>query len=454
MPTFSTKTLRRTLAAALILVAAQTYSSAQTPATPERRQAIEAEYGVKNAVVKYDTRAEMLSDINLAGGEYSMLSFGEENLTPAPKGYKPVYISHIGRHGARYAISDDIYEKVRSVLSKAHKAGKLTEAGEDLYSRYEKFYPSVAHRGGDLTQGGQEQLREIARRMYKNFPEVFKGKTEAVAISTIVPRVMMSMFSLVDELKGLDKDFSCSVDAGRCFYPVLHPNARTNPFWTKSVLPAQAEASVKAMQDSLVHPEAFCSRYFSDLDFIDSSYGAEKFESSMRTIIMDIQCLDGTPSDTFSDIFTPEELLGIWEVWNYNGYLSLGMSSLGGGEVARKYSATLFDMIEDARRDLEAGDVKLNMRFSHDTAIMPLLSFMGLDNFGADVADPYDVKNWWRCDKIPMATNLQLVFYRSRRNPEILVKVLFNGREASLPIPQTYPSFYSWTAFQDYYQNR
>ncbi len=447
-------THRHILIAAVLLAAVQAYSFAQTPATPERRQAVEAEYGVKNAVVKYDTRAEMLSDINLTGGEYSMLPFDEVKLTPAPKGYKPVYISHIGRHGARYAISDDIYENVRSLLSKAHNAGKLTEAGENLYSRYEKFYPSVAHRGGELTQVGQEQLREIARRMYRNFPEVFKGRTEAVAISTIVPRVMMSMFSLVDELQVLDKDFSCTMDAGRCFYPVIHPNAKINPFWTKSVLPAPAEASVKAMRDSLVHPEAFCSRYFSDLDFVESSYGTEKFESSMRTIIVDIQCLDGTPSDTFSDIFTAEELLGIWEVWNYNGYLSLGMSSLGGGEVARKYSATLFDMIEDARRDLEAGDVKLNMRFSHDTAIMPLLSFMGLDNFGADVADPYDVKNWWRCDKIPMATNLQLVFYRSRRNPEILVKVLFNGREASLPIPQAAPSFYSWTAFREYYGNR
>ena len=35
-----------------------------------------------------------------------------------------------------------------------------------------------------------------------------------------------------------------------------------------------------------------------------------------------------------------------------------------------------------------------------------------------------------------MASNLQLVFYRSSRTPEILVKVLYNGRESSLPIPQ------------------
>ena len=52
-----------------------------------------------------------------------------------------------------------------------------------------------------------------------------------------------------------------------------------------------------------------------------------------------------------------------------------------------------------------------------------------------------------------MASNLQLIFYRSKRNPEILVKVLYNGREASLPVPQSAPSFYSWSAFKDYYKN-
>jgi len=63
------------------------------------------------------------------------------------------------------------------------------------------------------------------------------------------------------------------------------------------------------------------------------------------------------------------------------------------------------------------------------------------------------VKNWWRSDFIPMASNLQLIFYRSKRTPEILVKVLYNGHEASLPIPQAAPSFYSWATFKDYYRD-
>jgi len=438
------------LAVAVLLIAG-TSSFAQTPAAPEQRLAVEAEYGVGDAVAKYDTRAEMLADRNLLGGEYYMYPFDEVRITPAPKGYKPVYISHIGRHGARYGLGDGVYEAVRKVLSDAHAAGKLTPAGEDLHARYEKYYPSVANRGGDLTEEGQKQLRQIASTMYREFPEVFKGKTNAKVLSTAVPRVMLSMMSFLDELKGLDSDLKYSVDAGRVYLPVLEPDGGQNPSRVRTQIPAEAKASYSAMQTSLVDPKAFCSRYFNDTDYLESTSGMWQFESNLRTVVVGIQCLDGEQADTFSDIFTFEELFGIWELRNYNAYLYMARSPLTDNFGCTKNAAILENMIKDADNDLASGEVQLRLRFSHDTAILPLVSYMRLDNFGAVVDDPGEVKNYWRSDKVPMAANLQLIFYRSGRTPEILVKVLYNGREASLPIPQTAPSFYSWTAFKEYY---
>lgn len=432
------------------LAAAWTCSFAQTS---DVRAAAEAGYGVRNAVVRYDTRTEMMGKPALMGGEYYMYPFDESRLTPPPKGYKPVYISHIGRHGARFGVPDGVYETLRKVLNDAHCAGKLTDAGEELHSRYERFYPSVAHRGGDLTLEGQKQLRRIAGVMYRNFPEVFKGRTKAEALSTPVPRVMLSMMSFVDELKGLDKDLDCSVDAGRTFLPILDPDGRQNPYRISTRISDEARTSLSAMRDSLVAPKAFCSRFFNDTDYLESEYGMWSFESDLRSVVVGIQCLGGDQPDRFDDIFTLEELFGIWELRNYGGYLYMGRSPLTDNSGCLKSAAILENMLECADRDLASGEVRLRLRFSHDTAILPLLSYMCLDNFGAVVGDPSDVKNWWRSDKIPMASNLQLVFYRSRRTSEILVKVLYNGREASLPIPQSHPSFYSWTAIKDWYKN-
>ena len=105
------------IAAALVLGAlvspALTPASAQTAL--EKRAEIEARYGVKDAVVKYDTRADMMKEPYRTGAEYFMYPMERPEMTAAPKGYKPFYISYTGRHGARYAIKDEVYELISSI---------------------------------------------------------------------------------------------------------------------------------------------------------------------------------------------------------------------------------------------------------------------------------------------------------------------------------------------------
>lgn len=435
------------------LLSAQTYSYAQAPATLEQRKAVETEYGVKDAVRKYDTRSEMMADLNRTGGEYYMYSFDDVRLSPAPKGYKPVYISHVGRHGARYATADRVYETLHDLFEDAKAKDKLTDEGKDLCRRYEAFYPSVAHRGGDLTLKGQNQLRGIADVMYKSFPDVFKGKTRAEVQSTHVPRVMMSMVSFIDELRTLDNDITYDLECGKYLLPDINPNSSASPTRVKSKVSAKGRAQADSLLAANIDLKGFCSRFFNDMDYLGKAYGQWQFTVDLRSVILDFQCMDTVPEDRFEDIFTPEQFFGIWEAWNFNGYMNMGRSPMSDGKACLNCAAVLRNIIDRADRDLASGNVQLSLRFTHDIAVLPMASYMKLDNFGAVVSDPGDVKNWWRCDFIPMASNVQMIFYRSRKNPEILVKVLYNGREASLPIPQVAPSFYSWTAFKDYYKD-
>lgn len=176
------------------------------------------------------------------------------------------------------------------------------------------------------------------------------------------------------------------------------------------------------------------------------------FEDNMRSIVMDMQCLDeDSTKDNMLDIFTPEELFNLWEVRNYNGYLFWGFSPLADNRGVTNNAAILKDILDNAEKDLASGDFQMYLRFTHDSAVLPLVSFMRLNNFGAVVNEPDEVKNYWRSDQIPMASNLQLIFFRSKKNPEILIKVLYNGREALLPLPEAAPSFYTWSAFKEFY---
>lgn len=436
-----------------VMAAEACAQTAKVLTNTEQRAAIEAEYGVRDAVVRYDTDAEFRSDMSMVEAEYCDYPFPEAELSKAPKGYKPVYISFIGRHGSRYALSDGIYEKMHTLFSEAHAAGKLTEAGEKLRESYEALYPYVAFRGGDLSAKGEAQWRRIADEIYHNFPEVFRGKTRIEVISTPVPRVMMSMFCFLDEIRGLDRDAELDVDAGRVFYPVLEPNKSTSPVPLRAALPGRAMKSAADFMKSKVDPEGFCSRFFTDPQYVERIYGGMwDFEYDLRKIVVDKTCLDGKAAELSPEgLFTPEELYGIWQVHNYNGYVYMGRTPLTDNRNCHNNARILDDMMSKADRDLASGDVRLNLKFSHDTALMPLLCFMRLNNFGAVVDDPEDVKNWWRADFVPMASNLQFIFYRSSRSQEILVKVLYNGVEASLPFDETAPGFYSWTEFRNFY---
>ena len=106
-------------------------------------------------------REQIQEDILMAGGVYYMYPFKEHRVTPPPKGYKPVYLSHYGRHGARYLLNDTQYERSLGVLRAAHDSGALTPEGERLWEEASAYFEeSCRHRSGDLTPLGWQQQRQ------------------------------------------------------------------------------------------------------------------------------------------------------------------------------------------------------------------------------------------------------------------------------------------------------
>ena len=83
---------------------------------------------------------EITADKFLAGGnavDYDRLP--RQALTPTPKGYEPFYISHYGRHGARWLLSDRDYSAPITTLTDAKKAGVLTAVGEQTLAKLEEI---------------------------------------------------------------------------------------------------------------------------------------------------------------------------------------------------------------------------------------------------------------------------------------------------------------------------
>ena len=75
------------------------------------------------------TSQEVYDNLNKSASVYYAYPRIDECYTPAPAGYKPFYVSHYGRHGSRYLISDADYLSVMQVLEKAAAVGFLSEKG-------------------------------------------------------------------------------------------------------------------------------------------------------------------------------------------------------------------------------------------------------------------------------------------------------------------------------------
>lgn len=390
----------------------------------------------------YNAREEVMSDIEKAGAMHYMYQEGQPRPTAAPKGYKPFYVSYLGRHGARFALGSTVYSDLWDIWQKGHDKGWLTEEGKAIYEAYENFYPKVQRREGNLTLKGQAQQRYIAAQMYRNYPEVFKGKTRAAAVSTDIHRVIVSMYSFLSELDGLDKDFAYDADYGYPYQSYLLPDIVNQPNnWPRSV-----QKKYDRFRDDRLDLRGILSRWFTQPDsLVNNPY---KFCYDMHTVVSTLDNLDFEAQERLLGIYTPEERYRLWEVFNYGGYLRLGMSPDIKNNRPLAMKALWKDFLEKAPADWEKG-IALRLRFAHDLTLISLLSLLDVNGMGVKMSDPYELENYWRTYDIPMACNLQLIYFRSKRSPEILVQVLLNGREATLPIKMAAPgSFYRWSDIQ------
>ena len=82
-------------------------------------------------------RDEIAANPGKSGGVYYVYTYDNPVLTPAPKGYKPFYISHYGRHGSRWLLHDSEYDEVMAVFRAADAANAFTERGREVYGRAE-----------------------------------------------------------------------------------------------------------------------------------------------------------------------------------------------------------------------------------------------------------------------------------------------------------------------------
>lgn len=382
---------------------------------------------------------------------------GEFNKTAsqAPEGYEPFYINGFFRHGARQIDDPKTYPTVYEAFEKALSEDNLTPFGQAVLQRLSVLKPSLMYHEGDLTQIGRRQAEGIGKRMAEHYPAVFKEKPFLKANSTNVLRVTATMNGVI---RGICSEFPevdwAEIADSRSFLPVLNPYGMTCPGkldidYAMHDKRGEWYGKYCNFRDSLICDRTILARLFKDTEPVEEEYGGYEFCHRLWLMASLMQCLDRQAP--IWDIFTPSEILAWAEVENYKYYAQKGPEPVNHGRGWGLASRTLKHIIQEADCDIKAGRHGANLNFGHDGTVMGLMANLGSGSWAESTDRPEKAFGLWRYWNIPMASNIQLVFFR---NPEgdIILKVMLNEEDLELPaLSPVCGRYYRWDDFREHY---
>ncbi|MGN0188528.1 MAG: histidine-type phosphatase, partial [Candidatus Cryptobacteroides sp.] len=365
-------------------------------------------------------------DYDWAGVNTHCYEFLPEYDTPAPKGYKPFYLSHYGRHGARTGIKvGAAYDNVISVLKTAADMKILTPSGDSLLN--EAVLVDACHNGmeGRLTRVGEAEHQELARRIYSRYTPVFRDGCKYVRVeSSTVPRCLVSMNAFTTALSSIQGDLEYTFDTGEKVFAYINSSC------SKTV-----SKIVKQRIDSLTAATVTGNLPFFKRIFTDVEKGLELVQDQ-DAFLKDVWTVarEGKASGVDEDIygFLPGDVIRKWWDAELRSIYMRQCNSLEFGDERMGLTVPLVSVImRQAQEAVLGGKVAADLKFGHDYPLLALASYFGLEGVGDRLSFEDIPQKWSDPMMIPFASNLQMVFYRNARG-NVLVKFVYNGRERRL----------------------
>ena len=397
-----------------------------------------------------DFESSIRENIDRFAGVYHSYEYIPTADTPAPKGYKPFYVSHYGRHGSRHQIGSS-GTRPYETIQKAEEAGLLTEEGKKLATDMLRIYTEHAGMDGELSVRGGREHAAIAARMQARFPDVFKSKTRTRVHcqASTVPRCLLSMSNFTGSLKHSAPNLLFDFITGDKYLDLL-----AHDYFREEDYSDQRSHLNDSIVKANVDPSRVMKTYFKDdpkvEEVISNPWTFMRYLFLYAAICQDLEYeLGGLDIKHY---LTEDELMGLAKTYNERTYGSYGNSLDFGDRITWAAKWLVEDFIARADAAIESGsNVAADLRFGHDSGILPLAGLLGLEGVSARYPMGQAYKNgYYIWERVPMGTNLQMVFYRDRKD-NILVKVLYNEKETAIPaVPAFSGPYYRWEDLKAY----
>lgn len=404
-------------------------------------------------------RQEFAANPEKAAGVYYVYQTDLVQPTPkAPTGYEPFYISHYGRHGSRTLLNQSQYDQLADIMFAADRAGVLTEKGKEIFSIVRRAYDSGLDEAGDLTPLGAEQHRGIALRMVDNYPEIFKEGAVIDARATEVPRCIVSMASFIAAVKEKKPAVTVNMASGNKTVRIINffNKVRGDTIaaeYREYMVNGPWKATIDSLTAAHIYPRRIADLLFNDIDYakaVDKNAlidGLFRYARGMQNMCPD--------NNALLNLFTNDELYWLSVLDNYKYYATRGASRMN-KRYPQYYATKLVrDLVSRADAAVAGKGNDADLRFGHDGDIMAFLPLLGLNNYDVDLTDPEEIAEQWPVFEFsPMASNLQIVFYRKPGNDTVLVNIRMNEQTAKLPLKEVAQGFYKWSDVRTFFNER
>ena len=111
------------------------------------------------------------------------------------------------------------------------------------------------------------------------------------------------------------------------------------------------------------------------------------------------------------------------------------------------------NFLNEADLAVASGKPSVRLRFGHDSVVLPFSFIMGFKEAIHGTDDMENLHKQFTIFRlIPMAGNIQWIFFRKQDSDDVLVKFLMNENETSIPIETDCYPFYHWKDVSAYYR--
>lgn len=375
------------------------------------------------------------------------------NYTKPRAGYLPVFINHVGRHGARHLTKDVASYKAFQLLMIADSADGLTDDGKRLKGMLLALRKLELPHLKSISIAGKTEQIDLATRMVRSNPALFSSP---VPVRIKITKEIRTAETADAFLKGLGTRVKSQApvktidDTALRFFDLspAYLSFEKKGSWENQLL---AFTSSEAYKNSV---NAFTARIFLQSSLPVDREGFAQDIFGFLSIVPSIR-KEATDSSFFllEKLLTCEELKQFAQFDQLEDYLLKGPGEDSTGIQVKIAVPLLVEFLRSTDDFIRIPSKRLELRFAHAETISPIAALMQLTGASSSSEKANDFRTVWKPEEIiPLSANIQWIIYQKPGKKDLLIKILLNEKETLIKglKPKKFP-YYDLNQVREFY---